>query len=166
MKHKLTDWLPQTPDFELFHIYCHQKDYRLCWAINEAFRFELQRVTNFLEIPEKKNETEQEKKKRLETITHARFNYKDDIAHQEMYVIANRAVDTKITESENDLFPTEKQELLIAELPRVDYFVQLYGQFETWELNEIEEKLNVIPIINAAQRVDVNTLAAYNNLMQ
>ncbi|MDP6907953.1 MAG: IPExxxVDY family protein [Flavobacteriales bacterium] len=165
MKHSLTDWLPTKLDFELFHVYCHQKDYRLCWALNQAFRFELQRVTDFLEIPEKENETKEEISKRLETITYAQFHFKDEVTHRSIYVLANHPINRSVVTKQGDLFATEKMELLIPELPLVDYFIQLYGQFEPSDIDDIQEKLNLIPMINAAHLVNTETLRSYANLM-
>ncbi len=157
--------MPTKLDFELLHVYCHQKDYRLCWALNESLRFELERISDFLEIPERENETEAQKKKRIETITYAQFQYKDEVTHRSIYVVANQPVAKKVITRQGDLFAAERTDLLIPELRRVDYFILLYGHFETSDIDEIEEQLNMISLINKAHHVDTDTLESYANLM-
>lgn len=154
MKLQLTDWMPTKPDFELFHIYCHQKDYRLCFALNEQFKCSFERVSDFLEEEEKPH-----------LPTYAQFTFTDAITHKEYYVISNQPALKELVTREGDLFPTEQPELLIPELTKVDYFFQLYGQFEEDELEEIEDELSMIPIIRAVQRVDTSALKSYMNLM-
>lgn len=165
MKHSIAEWFPTKVDFELFHVYCHQKDYRLSWAMNRTFRFELERIMDFNDIIKKKDETEEEKQKRLARITYSQFHFKDEITHREIYVIANRPVIKYSEDKKEDIFPTEKAPLLIPELRKVDYFAQLYGQFQDHELDEIEEKLSLIPLVNTAVRVNTDTLQAYGDLM-
>ena len=64
-----------------------------------------------------------------------------------------------------DLFATESRELLIPDVKKVDYFLQVYGQFTSIELEEIEEHLNMIQFINAAKMVDTSSSKSYLNLM-
>lgn len=154
MKLTIDEWMPQQPDFELFHIYCHQKDYRLCHTLNEHFRCEFARIKDFLE---------EENKPHLPT--YSQFMYQDEVVHKEYFIISNQPLVKELVTKEGDLFPTEQPELLIPELPKVDYFYLLYGQFTEQELNEIENDLNVIPLINAAKRVDPGSHPAYLNLM-
>lgn len=154
MKLQLSEWLPQEPDFELIHIYCHQKDYRLCFALNEQFRWNFHRVRDFAEESDDPMAP-----------TYSRFLYEDEVTHKEYFVISNQPLVRELVTKEGDLFPTEQPRLLIPELPRVDYFFLLYGQFEDEELADIEEQLNMIPAINAAKRVDTRSLKAYINLM-
>ena len=154
MKLTMDEWMPQKPDFELFHIYCHQKDYRLCFALNEHFKCEFARMKDFLEEAESPH-----------LPTYSQFIYTDDITHKEYYLISNQPLIKELVTKEGDLFATEQPELLIQQLPRVDYFFLAYGQFEEEELNDIEDQLNLIPLINAAKRVNPESLPAYLNLM-
>ncbi|MCF8275246.1 MAG: IPExxxVDY family protein [Flavobacteriales bacterium] len=154
MKLNASEWLPQEPDFELFHIYCHQKDYRLCYALNEHFKCAFKRVRDFLEDPEKPH-----------LPTYAQFMYEDEVTHKEYFLISNQPLIKDLVAKAGDLFATEQPELLIPELTKVDYFFQAYGQFDEFELAEIEDQLNLIPLINAAQRVDTGALKSYLNLM-
>lgn len=154
MKLTMDEWMPPKPDFELFHIYCHQKDYRLCFALNEYFKCDFVRMTDFLE---------EEGKPHLPT--YSQFMYADEITHKEYFVISNQPLVKELVVKEGDLFATERPELLIPELSKVDYFFQLYGQFTEEELDEIDDQLNMIPFINAAKRVDTGSHPAYLNLM-
>lgn len=154
MKLQLNDWMPTEPDFELFHIYCHQKDYRLCHALNQHFRCNFTRIRDFLEEEENPD-----------LPTYAQFTYQDHVTHKDYFVIANQPLVKTVVKKVGDLFPTEQPELLIPELPKVDYFFQLYGQFEEYELEDIEYDLNLIPMINAAQRVNPKAVKSYMNLM-
>jgi hypothetical protein len=153
MKFQL-DWLPEKPDFKLFHIFCHQKDYRLCHALNTHFKCEFKRIKDFAEEKDKPH-----------LPTYSQFVYSDNVTHKDYYLISNQPCVKELVTREGDLFPTEQPVLLIPELQRVDYFFQLYGQFEEHELADIEDQLNLIPSINAARRVDTESLDAYMNLM-
>lgn len=147
-------WLPTKPDFELFHIYCHQKDYRLCYSLNEHFHWSFTRIKDFLDEED-----------RPHLPTYAQFIYSDEVTHKEYFVISNQPLVKELVTKSGDLFPTEQQELLIPELPKVDYFFQAYGQFEDEELADLEDQLNLVPLVNAAQRVDTEALKSYLNLM-
>lgn len=153
MKFQL-EWLPEKPDFELYHIYCHSKDYRLCHELNVHFRCSFERISDFAE-----------EKKKPELPTYAQFEYKDDITHKEFYLISNQPVVKELVANEGDLFAAEKPQLLIPELSKVDYFFQMYGQFSEDELQDIEYQLNLIPIVTTAKRVNTESLSAYMNLM-
>ncbi len=150
----LDNWLPETPDFHLFHIYCHLKDYRLCWALNEQFRCKMIRIDDFLE--EAGNP---------ELPTYAQFYWEDEILHREFYLIANQPTTFNAVVNDGDLFPTESRELLIPTLPKVDFFLQLYGQFTDRDLEDIEDHLNLMPLLNAAKMVDTSSSKSYLNLM-
>lgn len=154
MNFSLDDWLPEKPDFNLFHIYCHLKDYRLCWALNEQFKCKMIRVDDFLEEEEKP-----------ELPSYAQFYWKDEIMHREYYLIANKPAMNNSLVNEGDLFPTERIEILIPELAKVDYFLQVYGQFNQRDLEDIEDHLNLIQFINAAKMVDPESSKSYLNLM-
>jgi len=154
MRLTMDEWMPQEPDFELYHIYCHQKNYRLCFALNEHFKCDFSRMKDFLEEDDKPH-----------VPTYSQFMYADEVTHKEYYLIGNQPLVTELVTKDGDLFPTEQPELLIPELTKVDYFFQLYGQFTMQELDEIEDGLNVIPLINAAKRVDPRSLPSYLNLM-
>jgi hypothetical protein len=154
MKLNTLDWLPTEPDFELFLIYCHQKDYRLCFALNEHFHSSFVRIKDFLEEEEKPH-----------LPTYAQFTYSDDITHKEYFLISNQPLVKDLVTREGDLFATEQPELLIADQPKVDFFFMAYGQFTEEELNDIEDQLNLISLINVAKRVDPNSSSSYLNLM-
>ncbi len=154
MNYSLDEWIPDKPDFNLFHIYCHQKDYRLCGALNEQFRCKMVRVSDFLE---------EEKKPHLPS--YAQFYWEDEVTHREFYLIANRPVAQPAIAKAGDLFPAASQELIIPELAKVDYFLQVYGQFGKKDLDEIEDHLNLIPMINAAKMVNPESSKSYLNLM-
>ena len=154
MNNSLDDWMPEEPDFNLFHIHSHIKDYRVCWALNEEFRCKMVRVDDFLE---------EEKKPELATYSH--FYWKDEIMHREYYLICNQPANSTPVTVRGDLFPTESRELLIPELGKVDYFLQVYGQFSDSELDDIESDLNMMSLVNAAKLVDPSSAKFYLNLM-
>ncbi|MGB0916826.1 MAG: IPExxxVDY family protein [Flavobacteriales bacterium] len=152
MNFTLDNWMPDEVDFTLFHIYCHLKDYRLCGALNEQFRCKMIRVDDFLD--EDSN-----------LPSYAQFHWKDEIMHREFYLISNKPVSSNAVVHNGDLFATESREMLLPEVGKVDYFLQLYGPFSDGELNEIEDHLNLIPLINAAKLVDTSASKTYLNLM-
>ena len=154
MNYAIDNWMPEKPDFNLFHIHSHLKDYRICWALNEEFRCKMVRVDDFLEEEENP-----------ELATYPQFYWKDEIMHREYYLICNKPAKSNSINVPGDLFPTESRELLIPELKKVDYFLQVYGQFSDNDLDEIVDHLNMMSLVNAAKLVDPSSAKFYLNLM-
>ncbi|MFC2176716.1 IPExxxVDY family protein [Bacteroidota bacterium] len=154
MKHNLSEWFPTEPDFELFGIVSHLKDYRVCWMLNEILALELKRIDDF-----------QEEKEKPEIPCYAQFIWEDEINHREIYLIANQPILKSAMQVTGTLFETEKLELLIPEKPKVDYFLKLHGQFNNDELTELEQHLNSINGISMAQRINPSTLKHFAHLI-
>ncbi|MFT4545287.1 MAG: hypothetical protein ACI9UR_002358 [Bacteroidia bacterium] len=154
MNYSLDDWMPEEPDFNLFHIHSHIKDYRICWALNEEFRCKMVRVDDFLEEEEKP-----------ELATYSQFYWKDEIMHREFYLICNKPTNGSSVAKPGEMFAAESREMLIPELSKVDYFLQVYGQYSGSDLDEIENDLNMMSLVNAAKLVDPSSAKFYLNLM-
>jgi len=154
MKISTLEWLPTEPDFELFGVYSHLKDYRVCWMLNETLALEFERIDDF-----------HEEKDKPEVPCYSQFNWTDEVNHREIYLIANQPMLKNAVHLSGGLFETEKLELLIPEKSKVDYFIKLYGQFEDDELRELEHDLNSITGIGLAERIDPITLKSFVNLM-
>lgn len=167
LKLQLSEWTDLSADFELFLIYCHHKDYRLCLAINDALRAEFARIRDFPNGPEHDCEEKKDENDRaLEAeVGYAQFKYVDDLSHRTFHLIANRPVERTSTMADGALFDTEEEQPLIPSLAKVDYFLKLEGIFEEHELNELEDDLALIPLIRAVKRVDPNSHDMYLNLM-
>lgn len=107
----------------------------------------------------------QEDKKDERIPSYAQFLWADEVNHREVYLISNKPV-IKITDRHNGmLFETEHVELLIPERPKVDYFFQLYGQFEIDEIKEMDTILNTTVGIGLAEHIDTSALKSFVNLM-
>ena len=154
MNYSLDDWMPEGPDFNLFHIHSHIKDYRICWALNEEFRCKMVRVDDFLEEEE-----------RPELATYSQFYWKDEIMHREFYLICNKPTNGSSVAKPGEMFAAESREMLIPELSKVDYFLQVYGQYSDSDLDGIENDLNMMSLVNAAKLVDPSSANFYLNLM-
>ena len=142
-------------DFELICISSHHKDYRLCWEINRNLGMELKRVDEYF-LGTKENPGE----------LFSQFNYSDATDHAEFYLIANRCIPEEGKEKPEDLFPTEDSMKLVPEMKQVDYLLLIYGQLNEEEMKLLEDKLNVLAMVQAAWKQDVHKLRSKYNLLR
>ena len=126
-------------EFQLIGISCHEKDYRICWALNQALSVELKKTETDLELVLKKN-----KKTSYYTV----FEYKNDDTFNEYYLINNRSING----------------LLINELPHLDYFVMIKESYPV-DINDTLTQIKKIPFILTAYNVSVDALVSKENLI-
>lgn len=124
-------------DFFLIGLYCHYKDYRLAWAINNVFEFDLIKQEPY--TLEKQAE-------------HQEFSmYTYFIEHQDLmyYLLSNRG--------ENGL--------LIPERKDIDYFIIVDGLYERSKKLEFIKKLNGLKEVLSAVEVNAAALRSKQNLL-
>ena len=69
-------------NFNLIGISCHEKDYRLCWAINQSLKISLEKEDENLEVLSNKTKG---------MSSHSLYYYKNEDTKNEFYLIKNRS---------------------------------------------------------------------------
>ena len=126
-------------DFLLLGISCHEKDYRLCWAINNKLGFDLK----------KSQELEIKEKNRKELSSYSLYSFEEIEKYREYYVIANRT---------NDRF-------LIPEQKQADYFILIKGNISRPEKDLFIKNIKEINMILAVFIINPNELKSKQNLL-
>ena len=126
-------------DFVLIGISSHEKDYRICWALNNKLELDLVKAEP-LEIKDKK-QNEPSNFSLFECIRADEFI--------EYFVIANRS----------------EKGMLIPEQKQMDYFFVIRGEIEEDDVKDIVKKIKEINLVQTAFRIDVSTLKSKQNLI-
>ncbi len=148
-------------DFVLIGISSHEKDYRLCWALNKALEIELTR-TDSLEIKSKKQDTPS---------FFSLFKYENSDEFKEYFVLVNLSENRPFVSKEHTLFNKGKEPsstesgILIPEHRQMDYFFVIRGEMDGVAVENILKKLKEIEFILTAVRVDVEELKSKINLV-
>lgn len=145
-------------DFVLIGISSHEKEYRVCWALNNSLELALNKSES-LEVKGKKQET---------SAFFSLFQHIDEDNFREYYVLTNRSENKSAENQTADLFGnagTNENELLIPELKQINYFLVIKGELEEEEIQKIVEQIKKIEWIQAAVNIDVSTLKSKQNLI-
>jgi hypothetical protein len=126
-------------DFVLIGISSHEKDYRICWALNNKLDIELTK-TDALEIKDKKQE---------EASSFSLFVCERPDEFMEYMIIANRS----------------EKGLLIPEQKQMDYFFVIKGEIEDEAVQEMIHKIKEINFVLTAMRIDPSVLKSKQNLI-
>ncbi|HLG04061.1 MAG TPA: IPExxxVDY family protein [Bacteroidia bacterium] len=126
-------------DFLLAAISCHEKPYRLCWAVNRALNLKMMRIDP-LKITLKKNEVSSE---------FALFREENETSDTAWFLIANRTTNS----------------LLVPEQPQADYFFIAKGPFNSGDHERMLAGLKNIQFVLMSYRVDPATLKSRQNLL-
>jgi hypothetical protein len=124
-------------DFELIGISCHEKDFRLCYDLNNQLEIDLIRIKD-LEIVLKNSKG-----------SYSLYEYLDDENRIDYYLISNRS----------------EKGTLIPEQKGTDYFLQLKGVTYDEMVEELIDKISSLPIVLTAYKINVNTLKSKQNLI-
>lgn len=125
--------------FVLFGISCHEKDYRITWAINKKLGLELK----------KENDLEIKEKKQKENSSYPIYSFNREDQYCEYFLIANRSI----------------QGLLIPEQKQSDYFLKITGNILNEEKQKILHTLKEINIILTAYEINPEQLKSKQNLL-
>lgn len=126
-------------DFLLAGISCHEKPYRLCWAVNRALELNMER-TESLQIALKKNEKPSSFPLFIEE------NTQNDTA-------------TMLVSNRGDLG------LLIPEQHQADYFFIARGPYTDADHDRMLAELKKISFVIMSYRLDPETLKSKQNLL-
>jgi len=129
--------LDEDYDFDLFGISCHTKDYRLCWALNQALGIDLIRAEDLII-----------RKKEL-TSAYSFYEYLDEDNHLDYFLIANRS----------------SQGLLLPEKKSVDFLLMVKGMVYDNDKINILEKINSVGLILTSYSIDPEELKSKQNLL-
>ena len=126
-------------DFVLIGISSHEKDYRICWALNNQLGLNLVK-TDALEIKDKKQD---------DPSFFSLFSFELPDEFMEYFIIANRS----------------EKGLLIPEQKQVDYFFIVRGEIENDKVMDMIRLIKESSLVQTAFRVDVNALKSKQNLI-
>ena len=118
--------------FTLIGISSHENDYRLVWAMNNAFSFQFTRTENLVIFNQK-----------LSTdLEFSRFIFSDEDKYLTYHLISNRCPD-------GFLFP---------EIKNLDYLLQITGELDSKHLAIILKELKKVGIVSATFMIDPKQL--------
>ena len=127
-------------DFDLLGICCHEKDYRLCWALNNALNISLEKSEENVEIIFNKKSK-----------PYARFPlfaFEVEKEHSIYYLIGNRC----------------DNNFLISEKKHVDFFFMIKSSEES-NITETLNKIRSISFVLTAHTVVVDELKSKEHLI-
>lgn len=146
----------------LIGISSHEKDYRLCWALNNKFGLELIKVES-LEIKGKKQETPS---------FFSLFTYDHPDSFLEYTVVANLSESKSSSIKETDLFGSQikshshnENEFLIPEHKQMNYFFVVKGEVDEHAALQMVKKIKEIELVLTAIPIDVTQLKSKHNLV-
>lgn len=145
-------------DFVLIGISSHEKDYRLCWTVNNALNLQLSKQES-LEIKGKKQTTPS-------FFSFFLFEKQDDFI--DYAIIANLSESKTVEQTTSTLFDAldeSDNEYLIPEQKQMNYFFLIRGEIENEEVNEIIQQIKEIENVQTAVRIDVKSLRSKQNLI-
>ena len=126
-------------DFQLLGISCHEKDYRICWAVNQILGISLQKEDKAIEVIIKKTN---------KYSLHTTFTYFDTDNEIDFRLIANRS-------TMGHLIPEKKQ---------ADYLLMVSNNYEH-NVEKTRQLINQIPFVLTSFSIDIETLKSKENLV-
>lgn len=140
MLHRLDrdEFMPPV-DFALICICCALREYRLAHLINSQLRFELERVDDV-----------NHREGTDDLPVYARYVWDDSLAHRSAVLYGNRPLTRTEVIRPGDLFGSEETLLLLPELAKADYLLQLQGDFSATETEELRDALQDLPGVTMA----------------
>lgn len=149
-------------DFLLIGISSHEKDYRICWALNKKLGLDLKK-TDSLEIKGKKQTTPS-------FFSFFVFDKEEDFL--EYSVIANFSENKSMDLKTHSLFGMDdasehhsENELLIPEQKQMNYFLVVRGELEDDAVDELVKHIKEIDVVQTAVRIDPTQLKSKQNLI-
>ena len=127
-------------DFNLLGICCHEKDYRLCWAVNSTLNLSLSKASDDIELIFSKESKPD--------ANFSIYSYIDQYNSDQYYLISNKCQRT----------------WLIPEKSHFDFFLMIKSD-EKKSYTLYLNKLRSIPFILTANHVVVKQLKSKENLI-
>ncbi|MBU0487180.1 MAG: IPExxxVDY family protein [Bacteroidetes bacterium] len=127
-----------TPDFAMIGISCHQRDYRMCWLLNNVLGSALVRDEDF-EIHGKRGITRK----------FPMFSCQVEEDHVSYHLLANRSTDG----------------FLMPELKNLDYLFLVRGPYREEDVDELEQRIRKAINVSSAFRIDPAEIKSAENLI-
>jgi hypothetical protein len=126
-------------DFILLGISCHEKDYRISWALREKLGIDLCRGEDIVIASKKPNESG----------SYAVFEFLTEDSDSGIFLVANRC----------------ESSLLVPEQRSVDYFLIARGAYDQENQNTMLKQIREIPFVLTVFTIDPNSLKSRQNLI-
>ncbi len=127
-------------EFELIALITTLKDYRACYLINKHLNF------NFIKISELEVDIYQHS---TEPALFSRYHYQWEATETDFYFIANRSADG----------------VLLPEMREADYYLIVKNYIDEAELEDLIYRLNQIPEIISAVKINPKKIKSHENLL-
>lgn len=127
-------------DFELIAITTTLRDYRVCYLINKYLQFDFRKIDD-LKVDIYKNSAE--------LVFFSRYHCHWETTETDFYFITNRGSDG----------------LLIPEMREADYFMMIKNYIDEKELDDIVYRLNQLPEIVTAIKINPKKIKSHENLL-
>jgi hypothetical protein len=147
-------------DYELIAIHTSLEDFRLAYFINQQLPIILSRSNDEIGVKTKDGEA-----------MFAKFSFEDVSKDINWTLIQNKnEIIVKKKSLEQNLFLDENVEInnkvyLLPELKKVDYFLKIENNCNTYKVDGIIQKLNNIDWISTVYDVNPETIKSKNNLI-
>lgn len=126
-------------DFRLIGISCHEKDYRICWGLNNGLRLSLAKEEKGIEVLIKKTN---------EFSKHALYSYFQEDTENEFTLLNNRS----------------NAGYLLPEQAHADYLFMIKEIYDA-NIVDLISKIKSIPFVLTAFEVKVGNLKSKENLI-
>ena len=126
-------------DFNVLGISCHEKDYRICWAINQILGVTMQKEESDIEVVVKKSNRYS---------LHAMFSLIDFENEIDYRLVANRST----------------MGFLVPEKPQADYIFIVTDHFQL-DFKQMKQKINLIPFVLTTFEINLESLKSKDNLI-
>lgn len=126
-------------DFNVLGISCHEKDYRICWAINQILGVTMQKEESDIEVVIKKSNRYS---------LHTMFSLIDYESEIDYRLVSNRST----------------MGFLVPEKPQADYIFIVSDHFQL-DFNQMKQKINLIPFVLTTFEIDIESLKSKENLI-
>lgn len=140
MKKKIKLDFDPTLEFKLLGLSSHENDYRISWTLNQELGLKFSKGPD-LEIPSKGKEGEEQ--------LFSLFHYEDEDSMLIYKLISNRG----------------SSGVLIPKLKNIDYFIQVYGDINRAELDNMIEKLRQTGVITAGFHLNPGDIKGAEKLL-
>ena len=129
-------------DFELLGLVSSAKEYKLCWAINRCLGLSLSK--------------QQDTRFDFSNEEYMLVSYFEETTeHWAIRLFKNKAVE----------FEKAKKPFLLPEKIEYDFFLQIEGEFEKCDLDEVKRKLTDLYLVQMINTVDTENLPSRENLI-
>ena len=147
-------------DYELIAIHSPLEDYRLAYFLNQKLPVLLSKSKDSIEVTTKEGEA-----------FFSKFIFDDETNHMQWSLVQNKIeIIASGTNNTQDLFLDAQFEMetsvfLIPEFRKVDYFLKIENNHDTFDLDDIIKKINLIERISTVYTVDPDKIKSKNNLI-